>query len=309
MNYKSIIQSSVSWISAKKIAWFISFFWISVPFLVLLPQIFEQNIVYNSATKPLALALYDVLFVVFFLGVIVLIQHALSAKNESVCEFSFRELARLVALVFFELFHIFFYGLHASFRMLQLLFLVASLLGLFFFSYYPSVVSFWLLYALLTGYFFFVIYNCLRLFFSTTLFCARSEGSFEKIISESWALTHTKFKSVVRAVILIGIVCFALYVFIVLALGAFTSLVLGFFFIDSVAMLIGFRVANAFAMGIVIIAYHFCVAEVYSQLYRHKESSTSIKRILAKRVLSAEKKTAKRSFANKKAKKKRRYFF
>jgi len=288
MDYRAIIRSSVSWISADKIAWFIAFFWISLPFLVLMPSIFEKNVIYTELTKPIAFALYDVLYFVFLLGIIVLIQHALASKREPICEISFEKLFSLFFLVFYEMVHIFLWSLHASYRVLQLLFLIASILGVFFYAYYPSGLSFWLLYALLTGYFFFVVYNSLRLFFSTTLFFSRDTSS-KSALFDSWALTHSKFKKVVRVVFLIFIICFLLFAFIIVALGAFTSLLLGFFFIDSIAMLIGFRAAFAFALGIVIIAYHFCVAEAYSQLFVHAESSSRIKRILAKKVLSSSK--------------------
>ena len=80
-------------------------------------------------------------------------------------------------------------------------------------------------------------------------------------------------------------------------------MVLGFFFLNPVAVSLGFRAATLFALAPAIIAYHYAVTEVYSQLNFHRDTSNSIRRILAHKVLAPAKHKAP---ARKLAKKKKR---
>jgi len=303
MDFNRVISSAYSWISLNKVVWFLVFFWISLPVILLLPQAIQEYNLFTPELLPIVFFLYDVLYLALIVGFIALTQYCLSERNIKAPDFHPTKLIDIVLLVFTEMYYIFVWNLHASFRYIQVLLLIST--GLLYYYYTLVSTNFVMnLFALCTtAYFVLVIYNSVRLFFTTTLFCNKTVG-VKKAVEDSWAMTHNKFPEAITSILLVLILVFVLFSFAVLVLGTITSLILGFFFINPVAVSLGFRAATLFALAPAIIAYHYAVTEVYSQLNFHRETSTSIKRILAHKVLTpvrkfAKKKTPARKLAKK----------
>ncbi|MEI7960871.1 MAG: hypothetical protein WCI04_00910 [archaeon] len=308
MNFDSIIRSSYSWLSATNILWFIAFFWIALPVITILPPIFTAGQIYSQVTMPVAVLLYDVLYITLIFGVILLIQNSLLEKHNKVANLNTRKVIDLVFLVFVELGYILIWNISAKLRKFQILLIISSaLLGyLFFIS--SDVIALVLFAWSLLGYFSIVIRNMVMVFFSTTVFCKNETIGIKAAIKESWAVTQHRVADTFSSIIVSAFLAFVLFAFITLALGAFSSILLRFFFIDGVAVSLGIKVATAFGLGIALIAYHFMIAEVYTQLEKHKAASSSIKRILSRRVLSPKSSkniSPRRSFAKKKTVKKK----
>ena len=308
MDFNSIIRSSYSWISASKVIWFVAFFWISLPFITMLPQIFNIGSIYSTATMPLAVLLYDALYVALIFGVVLLIQRSLIQKHETVAKLGIRKMVDLIFLVFVEFFYVLVWNISVRLRKVQILLIISSaLLGYLFFLSQDTIILILFTWSLL-GYFSIVIRNIIMVFFSTMIFCNKASLSIKEAIKESWAITHNKVVDTFSSIIVSAFLAFVLFAFVTLALGAITSLLLRFFFIDSVAISLGIKISMAFGIGIALIAYHFMIAEVYTQLHSHKAASTSIKHILSRRVLSPKSHklvTPHRSFAKKKPVKKK----
>jgi len=285
MNYDKIVSSAISWMSVDKAKMFLLFFWVSLPFLIILPSIFEKNLVYTSTTKPIALSLYCILYFTLFLGLVVLIQYCLKSKNEKVVNMDFKKLMNLIQLVFLEAFYVLIWNINSKLRISQLLYLILT--GLFFIlvSYFPGSLWIFALIVSLSIYTLLVVYNFGRVFFSSTVFCNENNYSIKDAIMRSWALTHGKMIKSFSPILWVFVVMFLMFSFITLALGSFASIFLKFFLIEPLAISIGFKAGAAFALAPCLIAYHYAIASVYSQLKNTHDSSTSIKRILAHRVL------------------------
>lgn len=285
MDYNKIVSSAFYWMSVEKAKLFLLFFWISLPFLIILPQIFEKDLIYNSATKPIAMGLYCVLYFTIFLGMIVLIQYCLRTKKERVTEMTGSKLTGLVKLVFLEAFYIFIWNINSKWRFSQLLFLISA--GLFFILAKIFPISLWAypLFVSVAIYSLIVCYNFGRVFFSSAIFCNEENYSVKEAILQSWALTHGKLVKSFSPILWVIVLMFLMFSFITLALGSFTAIFLRLFLIEPLAFSIGFKSAAAFALAPCIIAYHYAIIEVYSQLKNTHDSSSSIKRILAHRIL------------------------
>ena len=308
MDFDSIIRSSYSWVSATNIIWFIAFFWIALPFITILPQVFSTGLIYSQATMPLAVLLYDILYVVLILGVILLIQHSLIQKHARVSSLSARKIIDLIFLVFVELGYVFFWTISVKLRKIQHLTLIFSaLFGYLFLISFNAVILVLFSWSLL-GYVSIAIRNMVMVFFSTTIFCNKESLSIKGAIKESWAITHNRVVDTFSSILVSVFLAFVLFSFVTLVLGAFSSIVLRFFFIDSLAFSLGIKVSMAFGLGVALIAYHFMIAEVFTQLEGHKVASSRIKRILSRRVLSSKNQklaSPRRSFAKKKVVKKK----
>jgi len=298
VNYRSLIGSAFAWISLDKAFWYLIFFWISLPFLVLLPQIFQLG-VYSKQTLPIAFALYDILYATVILGVIVLIQFCLNEKKVHTSKITVLKIVDTVFLVFVELFYAFVWNIHSSFRIIQLLLIVASVLVYYYYLVMQNELLFLIAWLCLGAYFILVIYNAVRILFSTTIFCFE-DMDLKSTVKASWALTHNRFYHVFTSLIFILALSFLLFSFLTIVLGTISTLVLSYFFIDSVSMSLGFRVAVVFALGPALIAYHSAFTDLFLQLKSHKASSENIRRILARKVLSHKKKAPARKLAKKK---------
>ena len=128
MDYNRLLAASFSWFSLDKVFWFIALFWVSLPFIVTLPQLFQTGAVYSDVTLPIAVILYDVLYVILFFGIVLLIQSCLSPKTGVSKEFGLRRVVDLVFLVFLEMFYVFVWNISVRLRKVQLLLIIAAAL-------------------------------------------------------------------------------------------------------------------------------------------------------------------------------------
>ncbi len=285
MDYKKIVSSAYSWMSVEKAKVFLLFFWVSLPFLMILPSIFEKNLIYNAATKPIAQCLYGVLYFTLFLGLIVLIQYCLKTKHEKVAKMDLRKLVSLVVMVFVEAFYVFIWNINSKLRVSQLLFLIST--GLFFIlsTYFQNSLWVFTLFISISVYGILVVYNFGRIFFASTIFCNENSYSMKDAILRSWSITHGKMIKSFSPILWVLVLMFLMFAFITLALGSFASIFLRLFLIEPLAISIGFKAAAAFALAPCLIAYHYAITDVYSQLKSTNDSSSSIKRLLAHKVL------------------------
>jgi hypothetical protein len=284
MDYNRIISSAYSWISLSKVVWFLAFFWLSLPVLLLLPSFLEQYSGVFGNLVPLITILYDITYVAVILGLVTLTQQCLKERQIRTSSFSITRLLGIIVLVFVEAWHVLVWNLSSQFRIIQVLLLIAT--GLLFYYYTILQTPFvQLLFALCaTAYFILAVYNFTRVFFSTSFFCNK-DISLESAVKESWNVTHNKFYETMTSILLSLVLVFILFSFSVIVLGTITSLVLSLVLITPLALSIGFKAAALFALAPAIVAYHYAITEVYAQLNSHSEASTSIRKILAKKVL------------------------
>ncbi len=291
MNYARVVSSAVSWVSMKKVTWFLIFFWIALPVLVFLPEVIDKGL-YPSATLPLVIALYDVLYLAVIVGVSVLIQGCLMNKHSGCKGISLWGLVNLVALVFVELFYVLIWSIYKGFRAIQLLLIVFSL---FIFYYYIASGSPFILDLFnlsLVAYFIVMVYNAVRVFFSTSVFCSK-DISPVNAVKEAAELTKHNFYHALSSICLSVVLAGILFSFISICLWVLASLVLSYFFINPIALSLGFKAAVIFALGPTLIAYHYSIIEVFTQLSSHKVASHRIRRILSHKVLHPKHKVAK----------------
>jgi hypothetical protein len=302
MDYRTILSSAYSWMSVDKAKLFLLFFWVSLPFLIILPSFFEKDLIYTTATKPIAMILYGILYFTLFLGLIVLIQYCLKKKNEKVSKMDLKKIVAVVKLVFLEGFYVFVWNINSKLRFSQILLLIST--GLFFIisSIFPNSLWIFVLFISSSIYALLVVYNFGRIFFSSTVFCSEDNYSTKQAIMRSWALTHGKLVKSFSPILWVLVLMFLMFAFITLALGSFAAIFLKIFLIEPLAISIGFKTAAAFALAPCLIAYHYAIADVYSQLKNTHNSSISIKRILAHRVLNKKKVVLKKKSQAKKRK-------
>jgi hypothetical protein len=304
MNYGRIISAGYSWFSLRKTIWFLIFFWVSLPVVILLPSLIEKYSVFPKSFSFFAYAMYAFMYLMLIIAFIVLTQEALSRKNAFVERFSIRKFVDVVFLVFVELFYVLFWNLHRSFRRIQLLLLFASALLLYYFSVVQAGAVLDLFALCATAYFILVVYNCIRVFFSTTIFCSGGIG-IKSAVKESGAITHNKVFDTIAGIATAIIAALFLFLFLVIILGSLTSLVLNFSFIRPIAVSIGFQAAALFALAPSVVVYHFAIGELFAQLSVHHDLSTRIKGILAHHILHP-KRVVSKSPARKLVKKKKR---
>lgn len=285
MNYDEIVKSAYSWISLKKVAWFIAFFWVALPFILLMPMVFEKRLVYSHATLPIAMILYNILYFTLIVGIIMLIHYCLEGKKQESCKLSAKRIFDIILLVFVELFYILVWGSNVSLRKVQLLLIIASSLAFYCYNFFGFEYVLYALALSLISYAILCFYNFVRLFFTTSVFSNRCDLGIRETIKESWALTHGKSRETLNGILLGSFFSVIIFLFIYIALGAVATMVFNYFFINSLALSFGFKVAAAFALGPALLAYHFSMAEVFSQLNSHKEYSKKINKVLAHRLL------------------------
>jgi hypothetical protein len=318
MDYARVLGSIFSWISLRKVFWFLVFFWISLPVVLYLPQFLGVSGFFAPQFLPFVYLLYGLMYAVLIVGFITLLQQCMLEKKLFARKLTLSFLFELIVLVFLELYYIFVWNLNRKFRSVQLLLIIACSLMFYYLTVIISNIPFnpflsgdallvLNLFSLcLTAYFIIVVYNCVRFFFTSTIFF-NSNNELSVVLHDSWALTHNRFYELFISLAVIVVGCFVLFSFIVIILGVLTSLVLRFFFINPIAVSFGFRVAALFAFAPAVIAYHYAVTEAYSQISSHNALSTKIRHVLSHRVLhpSIAKPVAKRSFSKKKIKKRK----
>lgn len=303
MDYKKILFSTYSWVSIDKVKMFLLFFWISLPVLIILPSLFSDNLIYEGFSKVVASILYAVLYLAFFLGFVFLIQGCLKSFHKSFYPFNFKKLRGLIELVFLELFYVLIWNVSSKWRVFQLLLIILNALLFVLSSLFPN--SLWLLafYTSASGLALLFSYNFGRIFFSSTIFFTNPNYSAKEAIFLSWKLTRVGVLKVFSPIIWVFVLIFLMFSFFTLALGSFAAIFLKIFLIESLAINFGFKLAAAFALSPCLIAYHYAIMEIYSQLSAVHESSYSIKRLLAHKVFYKKKPSSKKKRVVKKKRK------
>lgn len=283
MNYKKIVSASYSWLSLKKINFFLLFFCLFFSILVLTPFIFEQ-FDYEPNTLQIILVVYVVVYFLVFVGLINLLSNLLNKKEDTFFE-SIKNSFKFINLVFLEVFYIFFWNPNPTKRLLQLLLVILT--GLLFVLSSIFFNFFWFFALIIVGSIMSLLltYNFGRVFFASSVF-SKKKGSPKEAIMESWRLTGVNWVSVFAAIIWSFLINFLMFCFATLGLGVFLSVFFKLFFINHIAIDFGFKFGAALALAPILISYHLAIAEVYSQISESSKSSASIKRILSKKVLS-----------------------
>ncbi|HPM85635.1 MAG: hypothetical protein PHY04_00015 [Candidatus ainarchaeum sp.] len=303
MNYKKILSSTYSWASIDNVKWFLIFFWVSLPVIIILPFLFSDDLVYVGFSKMIAFVLYIILYLTLILGFVVLIQCCLKSFHKSFYALNLSKLIELFKLVFLELFYILIWNISVKWRVFQILLIILNALLFVLASLFPN--SLWLLalYITASGLALLFSYNFGRVFFSSTVFFTKSNYSAKEAIFGSWKLTRGGVLKIFSPIIWVVVLIFLMFSFLTLAMGSFAAIFLKIFLIDSLAINFGFKLAAAFALAPCLIAYHYAIIEIYSQLSEVHDSSSSIKRLLAHKVLNKKRILMKKKSVVKKKKK------
>ena len=170
MDYKRILSSTYSWASIEKAKWFLVFFWISLPALIMVPSFFLENLAFTDVSKILSFVLYAVLYLAFILGFVALIQGCLKSFDKSFYSINLLKLVELFQLVFLELFYILIWNINSKWRVFQILLILLNALLFVLASMFPN--SLWLLALYISASCLALLwcYNFGRVFFSSTIF-------------------------------------------------------------------------------------------------------------------------------------------
>jgi len=295
MNYDSVIDATHNWISAKRVFWFIIFFCLSLPVLVMVPWVIEEQWVY-APLIPLVYLLFDLMYLCLIVGLLALTQWCLKQKNFSFQEISIGRIVDTVFLVLVEMWFVLVWNLHRAYRFTQLLLLIGIPLLYYYSLYNATGFIQWALALFIVLYAAMVFYNAIRVCFSVIIFYNK-DVSIVEAVKDSWALTHRRFWHTLLGLLLSIAALFVLFAFIMIVLGALTNLVLLAFFTAPIAYSVTIKAVFPFALAPAVIGYYFAVIEIYAQLSKERSSGTKIRHALARRAIAA----PRRSFAGKKA--------
>lgn len=303
MDYDRVINSAYKCFTLEKFVWFLIFFWLAFPVLVIVPWALEKHY-FDSAITPLVYALYAVMYFASLFGFVLLTQMCLVNKRLEHQKITITRFLATIALVFVELWYILVWNLHKSYRVTQLLLLVGVGLLYFYYSSIRTSLIFYSLILFIFAYTLLVIYNSVRLFFTVPSFYHKNISIYQAP-KESWGLTHNKFGETLVALILaIGTVGIMLFV-LSFILAMIANIVLIQFFTYPISYELSVRGANLFILAPAVLCYYFAITEIFNQLVKEHKSSTIVKKILAKRVLS-KKEVPVRKFAKKKTVRKKK---
>jgi hypothetical protein len=284
MNYDKIIDATYGWLSLEKLVWFILFFWLALPVFFLVPPAMELGFFYYKLTWVVE-ALYAIMYLAILLGLMLLTCSCLNHKKINANKISITRYIDTIFLAFLELWYVFVWNIHKSYRFTQILLII----GIFLLSYYESIsqslFGSFALVLFLIGYGAIVIYNVIRLSFSMMVFYSK-KVSLNGAINESWHLTHKKFWKILGAYLFVIAASFALFIVVSVILWFLAYLLLSNYFIVAVVQKLASLFSSLFALAPAMIAYYFGVTEIFYQLNIHHESNNKIKNILANRVLT-----------------------
>ncbi len=304
MNYDQVINAAYEWISLEKAMWFLLFFWLSLPVLMMVPYALADELFYFEFNW-IVHGLYYIIYLSILLGFMLLTCACLNHKKLSSSKVSISKYIDTIFLVFVELWYVLVWNMHKSYRFTQLLLLI----GIPILAYYYSVISSVLIgVALLifgVAYLIMVIYNAIRCSFSITIFYNKNV-SLEEAVKESWHLTHRKFWKILFSYIFAIVSALVLFVII----SAILAAILNLFLINYLTLAVSYKtalwLAAILALGPALISYYFGFIEIYSQLNTHHESDKRVKRVLANRLMTpVAKPIVVRKFAAKKVNKKK----
>ncbi len=300
MDFDRIVEEAYTFLSLKKLVWFLALFWLAFPVLVFVPWALEKNY-FTFAVEPIVTLLFDVMYVTLFVGFIVLLQYCFTHKKISFTMLSVKKILLTVPLVFVEFWHILVWNLHKPFRVPQILLLLGTPLLFYYSIFVPSTLIISAALLFLFCYVLIIVYNFVRLIFTVPLYFSK-ENTIYSAPKDSWALTHNKFNEVIISLVLILGVISILFFVLFVVFSFVSNILLNFIFIYPISGNLAFRGGVLFALGPAIIAYYLSFTELFNQLLKENNSSSAIKSILAKKVLS--KKSVTKKFEFKKSKKK-----
>ena len=306
MNYDEIISSAFAWISLKKVAWFLVFFWLSFAVLFLVPQAIQKQ-AFSSIGVTFVYSLYTIMYICALIGLISLVQACLGEKRFSAQKMSITRVIDTIFLVFVEMWFVWVWNLNKRLRVPQILLLIGASFLYWYWLFDSAVIPSIILALFVWAYVSLVVYNWVRICFSMLCFYSK-EQSIVGAAKDSWALTHNRFVETISATILSIGTALVLFAIAVVVLGAIANLVLLLFFTAPIAYGLAMSAATLFALAPALLAYQYAMTNVYAQLRRESQSSATIRKLLAKKVLSKKSTyhahiTPKRSFAKKKIKK------
>ncbi|MFA5764121.1 MAG: hypothetical protein WC915_04885 [archaeon] len=288
MNYDKIIDATYKWISLEKLIWFLLFFWLALPVLFLVPTAIELGFFYYKLNWIVE-ALYVIMYLAVLLGLMVLTCSCLNHKKINSDKVSVTKYIDTIFLAVLELWYIFVWNIHKSYRFTQILLIIGILLLSYYESISQSLFGSISLLIFLICYGVIVIYNAVRLSFSMMVFYSK-KISLNDTISQSWHLTHKKFWSTFFSYIFVIASSFALFIVFSIILWFLAYLLLSNYFIIAVAQNLSSLFSSMFALVPAMVAYYFGVTEIFYQLNNHHESNNKIKNILANRVLAPQNK-------------------
>ena len=287
MDYDRIINLTYNWISLKKVFWFLIFFWLAMPILFVVPWALEKQF-FDESFSWIVYILYAIIYFGIIVGFVSLTCACLGQKKLKYQNPTKSKFFDTFLLVLLELWYIFIWNIHKSHRFTQLLLLIGTPLLYFYYLFNPTELILGALILFTILYLVTLIHNSVRLFFTVTIFYNKNLSKREAI-KECWELTHKKFVVTFFSILLVVGVVFVMFAVIAIILEAVAYLLLIPAFNPAVAYSLAQTIAVLFALGPATISYYFGVIEIYSQLEKERDSSSRIKRLLARKILSPKK--------------------
>jgi len=307
MNYDKIINAVYDWINLEEVYWFLTFFWLSLPVLAIIPQALAKDF-FTPDLLWLVYILYDIMYVAVILGLVALTQNCLIKRHLHTQKVSPSKALDTFFLVFLEFWYIFAWNLNRRLRVIQILLLMAVPLLYYYWSFDNSLLVSSLLSFFVWAYVTVVAYNAVRYCFSIMCFY-HDCNTIQDAAKRSWEITHHRFVEVLTGVVLSLGAAFVLFAVVSVILGAMANVILLYFFNPPLAYSIATNSAMLFALAPAIMGYHYAVSVMYHELLNEKDTDRRIKKYLAKKVLFSEprrlfkKHAEKRKAASKSAKK------
>ena len=298
MDFGRITGASLAWLHRKGVVWFLLFFWITLPVILFLPEIVASG-AYSSVALPFVSAIYNALYVIVIIGLLVLIQFCLQQHRMPVRAFSLERLMGVIALVVMELFTVLVWGTVAAWRSLQLLLIIIGALLFYYLSVAQLSVFRWLFVIIALAYIILVVYNSVRLFFSSSVFASQNVSP-RMALEEAMMLTRHRAFDTLKGIVVSVVLAFIVFFFLGLVVGTIASLVLTYFLIKPVALAWGIKIAIVVGFGPAILVYHSAIADVFAQLVARYAATAHIRKALSLRVLATKRATPRRTFKKKK---------
>ncbi|MEK6958470.1 MAG: glycerophosphoryl diester phosphodiesterase membrane domain-containing protein [archaeon] len=286
MNYDKIINSVYDWINLEEVYWFLTFFWLSLPVLAVIPQALAKDF-FTPDFLWVVYTLYDIMYVAVILGLVALTQNCLIKRKLHAQKITLLKALDTLFLVLLEFWHIFVWNMNRRLRVIQILLLMAFPLLYYYWTFDDSLLISSLLSFFVWAYVTVVSYNAVRYCFSIMCFY-HDCNTIQDAVKRSWELTHHRFVEVITGVVLSLGAAFVLFAVVSVVLGALANVVLLYFFNPPLAYSIASNSAMLFALAPALIGYHYAITMMYHQLLDEKDSDKKIKKYLAKKVLFSE---------------------
>ncbi|MFA5357442.1 MAG: hypothetical protein WC308_00780 [archaeon] len=303
MDYDGIIESTYRWVFQGKALVYLLFFFLiflAVFFIQGVDAIFWGNLVVSENVFSIFNDVYYIAQAVIFVGIVFLLGFCLKSAGFQTVKISVSKILDVFFLQVFELWYIFVWSMSRRYRRIQIL----SLVGIFLAVITLSVVSSWVVVLsfifLLAIYLSCIVYNSVRLLFSSLIILNRGT-KIGDALRGSWSLTHQRFGGLFSAFCVLLVFLFflcAVSSFFASTIANIVLLSVGFhsFFDGTTLSDLEFAriFGTAFGVSVFVVGYCFSVTRLYSQAVKHQDSSNKIRRILSWRVLYPRKIASKR---------------